>query len=481
MTASTGDGREDSDGAGADPELAMRRLTSYVATLEQLIEVHERTSLEQATRLETALRAQEELLTRERQARVHADKANMRLEEQATELQSQSQELHAQSEELDAQTEELATSNAELHTLNDRLVLEQTRLREQERQFRTLAESLPQLAWMAEPDGYIIWYNQRWYEYTGTTVEQMEGWGWQSVHDAQELPRVLARWRSSIGCGEPFEIEFPLRRADGCFRWFLTRAAPVKDSDGRVTRWLGTNTDVEEQHTAREALREGRERLEAALNASRTGTFRWNIRTNGFEWDENLYRLFGLPTAQSLHCLDDFVATVHHDDRARVVSACERCAAEGDDFDEEFRVIWPDGSVHWLDEKGRTTPGVDGRPAYMTCACVDITEHKRLYEAERSARGDAERARRDAEEANRAKMDFLRNMSHELRTPLNAIGGYTELLELGIQGPRHRDAARLSLPSTAQPAAPPWLDQRRTQLRQAGGWTRRVSRDGRGS
>ena len=126
-------------------------------------------------------------------------------------------------------------------------------LHERERQFRTLAESIPNLAWWANGDGYITWYNRRWYEYTGTTPQQMEGWGWQSVHDPAELPRVLQRWKASITTGEPFEMEFPLRGRDGQYRWFLTRVLPLKDADGRVVRWFGTNTDVTEVRLARQA------------------------------------------------------------------------------------------------------------------------------------------------------------------------------------------------------------------------------------
>jgi PAS domain S-box-containing protein len=107
-------------------------------------------------------------------------------------------------------------------------------LQQSEAQFRTLANSIPQLAWMANADGWVFWYNQRWYSYTGTTPEQMEGWGWQSVHDPNELPKVLEQWKNSIASGEPFDMVFPLRGADGVFRPFLTRVMPLFDSQGLV-------------------------------------------------------------------------------------------------------------------------------------------------------------------------------------------------------------------------------------------------------
>lgn len=138
-------------------------------------------------------------------------------------------------------------------------------LRESEERLRTMADAIPQLAWMAKPDGFIYWYNRRWYEYTGTTPEQMEGWGWQSVHDPEMLPAVLERWMGSIATGEPFDMDFPLKGADGRFRWFLTRVMPLKDRDGRVLSWFGTNTDV----TARKEAEEERMRLLADAQQAR--------------------------------------------------------------------------------------------------------------------------------------------------------------------------------------------------------------------
>jgi PAS domain S-box-containing protein len=127
-------------------------------------------------------------------------------------------------------------------------------LRDSEQRFQTMLNGIPQLAWMAKADGSLFWYNQRWYEYTGTTSEQMEGWGWQSVHDSEFLPKVLERWKASIAAGTAFEMEFPLRAADGSFGTFLTRVVPLKDADCRVVRWFGTNTDISERARAEQGL-----------------------------------------------------------------------------------------------------------------------------------------------------------------------------------------------------------------------------------
>ena len=144
------------------------------------------------------------------------------------------------------------------------------KLRDSEAQFHVLAESIPQLAWSTRADGYIDWYNQRWYDYTGTTLESMQGWGWKQVHDPDLLEDVLTRWQAALSAGEPFEMEFPLRGRDGEYRWHLTQAMPFKDDTGHIVRWFGTNTDIDaSRRTAQERAAlldsEQRARLAAEL------------------------------------------------------------------------------------------------------------------------------------------------------------------------------------------------------------------------
>ncbi len=171
-------------------------------------------------------------------------------------------------------------------------------LLESDRQFRSLANSIPTLCWMAEPDGDIFWYNRRWYDYTGTTPAEMEGWGWQSVHDPSVLPAVVERWRASLSSGSPFEMTFPLRSAAGEFRPFLTRVHPMRDAQGKVVRWFGTNTDISAQHAAEEALRQTASDLERRVE-ERTA--------------EHAFALAQLHEAQKLETLGQLTGGVAHD------------------------------------------------------------------------------------------------------------------------------------------------------------------------
>jgi PAS domain S-box-containing protein len=146
-------------------------------------------------------------------------------------------------------------------------------VRRAEEQFRQLANAMPQLAWIADADGKSLWYNDGWYLYTGKTFAELAGSGWQSVHNPNILPEVLNRWQDCIRRGSRFEMEFPLRGADGHYRWFLTRITPVNDNQRESGRWLGTSTDIHVQREAREMLRSNQERLESEV-AKRTAALR---------------------------------------------------------------------------------------------------------------------------------------------------------------------------------------------------------------
>jgi PAS domain S-box-containing protein len=290
------------------------------------------------------------------------------------------------------------------------------KVRESEERFRTLANSIPQLAWMARADGFLSWYNQRWHDYTGTTPEQMEGWGWQSVHDPALLPTVLSRWRDAIALAQPFEMEFPLRGADGTFRNFLTRGQPMKDAEGRLVQWFGTCTDVDQLKRIEQSLRVTQARLESTLEASSVGTWTWDLATDRLVADEFTARMFSLAAGEAAKGLPvaAYLEVVHEEDRAGVAGALERAIQLCGTYDIEYRVRRTVGSARWLQARGRVESDGAAHAVYFHGAVIDITDRKLSELSLRDKNQQLERSNGDLE-------DFAYIASHDLKTPLSGI------------------------------------------------------------
>jgi PAS domain S-box-containing protein len=297
-------------------------------------------------------------------------------------------------------------------------------VRESEERFRTLANSIPQLASMARADGSILWYNQRWYDYTGTTPEQMEGWGWQSVHDPAVLPTVLSRWRDAIALVQPFEMEFPLRGADGTFRTFLTRVQPIKDSQGRLMQWFGTNTDVDQLKRIEQSLRVTQARLESTLEAGSIGTWTWDIATDRLMADEFTARMFSIAASAAAEGLPAaaYLQVVHEEDRTGVADALARAIELCGAYDIEYRVRQSDGALRWLQARGRVESDGAGHATHFHGAVIDITDRKLSELSLRDNNQQLERSNRDL-------ADFAYVASHDLKSPLRGIDNAAKWLE----------------------------------------------------
>ncbi len=196
-------------------------------------------------------------------------------------------------------------------TADERMRAERA-LRDSEEQFRTLADNMSQFAWMADPNGRIYWYNKRWYDYTGTTLEAMRALGWRSVLHPDHVERVLASMRRAFAIGSIWEETFPLRGKDGKYRWFLSRALPIREELGQVTHWFGTNTDITAQVAAEEALRELNDSLERRV-AERTGELAEINRRLHVEMAERARAEEALRHAQKMEAIGQLTGGLAHD------------------------------------------------------------------------------------------------------------------------------------------------------------------------
>jgi diguanylate cyclase (GGDEF)-like protein/PAS domain S-box-containing protein len=188
----------------------------------------------------------------------------------------------------------------------DRLLVAQravvTAAREGEMYFRTLAEAVPEMIWTATPDGAMDFFNSQWTDYTGLTVDQSRGWGWEPAIHADDLAACLSTWRSCLESGDVYQVEYRFRRAsDGAYRWFLGRANPIRDGRGQIIKWFGTCTDIEDQkhnqQLLEEQIRKGTQELADAY--ARLQQEIWERDVAGRERDEQTEKMMRQLTERS--------------------------------------------------------------------------------------------------------------------------------------------------------------------------------------
>ncbi len=367
-------------------------------------------------------------------------------------------------------------------------------LRQSEEDLRALANSIPQLAWIASFDGTIAWYNQRWHDYTGTSAEQMAGDGWSIAYDARYLPPMLQGWKAALRDGTPFEMEFPIRGADGQYRWFLTRANPVRDRGGQLLRWFGTSTDVDQVKRAQEALRDETRVLELLNNtgAALAGTLDLPAllqetvdaatRISGARFGALYYDDAGdvhdhpgaLPAARavngiSLRQADTIAAELRQGPVMRQNDLLAAPDASADDAPPlrsclSLPVSSRSGQLLGRLLLGHPQAGMFSARSERIVSAIAAQaavalDNTRLYAAatraadERKVLLDSEReARAEAERTNQLKDDFLATLSHELRTPLSAILGWAQVLRRGTrdQADLHRGLQSIERNARAQ-------------------------------
>jgi PAS domain S-box-containing protein len=301
-------------------------------------------------------------------------------------------------------------------------------LQESEAKFRQLTDSIPMIVWEARPDGAVDYYNRRWYEYTGLKPGSLGDESWLPFVHSDDIPNIAVYWTKAVQTGGPYVMELRMKEhRTGEYRWFLARALPMKDAQGRVVRWFGTSTDIHDAKLMEHALRANEERLRAIVEAtpecvtvvSRDGAL--------LQMNRSGLNMIGAPSEDAVRGLSalELLAPEH---RQRWLENHERVCA-GENLHWEFEIIGLDGSRRWMETHGVPVTMPEGERAHLSIT-RDVTHRKRT-EGEREQLLSAERiARAEAEQTGRIKDEFLATLSHELRTPLNAILGYATLMQM---------------------------------------------------
>jgi len=264
-------------------------------------------------------------------------------------------------------------------------------LRQEQRKFREAIETIPAMAFTVQPDGSRTFVNRRWVEYSGLTVEQAAGLGWKAAVHPDDLDQVVEKWGISVATGGPLEYEARFRRAaDGEYRWFQVRAVPLQDKHGKILRWYGVTTDIEDRKQAEQALTRSEAYLAEAQRLSHTGSFAFDPATSKtLFWSEELFQICGLNPQRGIPDHEDYLQLVHPDDRDGVPESSLQGFHEKGQFSQNYRLLLHDGTVKHLHIVWHPVLDKDGRIIEYVGTVADVTQRK---QAEQKFRGLLESA-----------------------------------------------------------------------------------------
>jgi len=266
-------------------------------------------------------------------------------------------------------------------------------LKRAEDHVRLIIDTLPTMVWTLQPDGAVDFVNHRWMDYTGLSLQEEIEDPTRPVHP-EDLPRVMKKWIADLAAGQPSEDEIRLRRADGEYRWFLVRTAPLRDERGNVLKWFGVSIDIEDSRRAEEALRSSereqrhiskqlereRTRLVEAQEVAKMGSWEADLQSLNVIWSEQTHRIFETDPSRFHPTRPKFREFIHAEDRAKVDAAFVASLDKRSPCTVEYRIVMPDGRVKILEERWQAFHDEEGKPVRVAGTCRDITERVRAEE-----------------------------------------------------------------------------------------------------
>ncbi len=245
-----------------------------------------------------------------------------------------------------------------------------------ERALKTIIDTIPAMVWSARPDGAADFFNQHYLDFVGISPDRLQGWGWVATVHPEDVDRLTRIWAALLASGEAGEAEVRLRRFDGAYRWFLIRATPLRDEIGRIIKWSGVNTDIEQRKQAEQELRRSEAFLAQGQRLTMTGSLWWNASTGELSWSDESYRMMEYPRSVTPSA-ELILARCHPEDRAMVMGVIAKAATEKGHFEYEHRLVMPGGSIKYVHVLMEYAGHATGQPEFIG-AVSDITERERV-------------------------------------------------------------------------------------------------------
>lgn len=311
-------------------------------------------------------------------------------------------------------TAELSAANEELRQTRASLQEALDEVQKSEAKLRQVIDAIPTLAWCNLPDGPNEFLNKGWHEYTGFSPEESHGWGWQAAFHPDDLPPLMERWGKMLASGESDEIEARLRRHDGVYRWFLIRAQALRDEAGKIIRWYGTSTDIEDRKRAEEALRDREQSLRLILDGIAGLVAIMSVKGEVEAVNRQVLDYFG----RSVEDMKGWSTSnaVHPDDLPGVIAAWSRSVGTASPYDVDHRLRRVDGVYRWFHARGLPLRDREGCILRWYVLLTDIDDRKRTEEELRNAQSELANVMRVMTIG-----QLTASIAHEVNQPLSGI------------------------------------------------------------
>ena len=290
-------------------------------------------------------------------------------------------------------------------------------LRTSEEQLRLVIDTIPTLVWSCGPDGAFDYVSRRWSEYTGIPAENALGSGWMAAYHPDDVGKHQQIRIAALASGEPVVSEVRLRRADGQYRWHLIHGVPLRDETGNIVKWYGAATDIEDRKRAEQALQRSEAYLAEAQRLGHTGSWAMDYSNRKpIHSSEEHYRLFAFDPAGGMPAWRDWMLRIHPDDRAMTNEIIERSSREHTDFEMDYRICHPDGTIKYLHVVGHPILDAAGDVVEFVGTTMDVSERRRAEEARQDAQNKLSHANRIA-----TMGQLTASIAHEVSQPITGI------------------------------------------------------------